>query len=206
MFSGIIEETTKVKSWNPHGDVYALSLVRPRVFDDLDIGDSVAVNGACLTLESQTSDELFFSVGPETLRVLGWASSLKVGDTVNLERSLRMGARIHGHLVSGHVESLGQITLIQDVDGARFLEISVPLSAKPLVWKKGSIAINGVSLTINEVKEDQKSCVICVCLIPETLRKTNLGILHLHNSVGIEPDLMARGLLRLRELGIEYSR
>lgn len=205
MFSGIIEETGTVLSWIARGDVYELIVTLPATFSDLGLGDSIAVNGVCLTLEEQTPISMRFSVGPETLNLLDWRNLMKPGLVCNLERSLRMGDRVHGHFVSGHVEGLGIITAVTDLTGARMLEISIPVSLSALIWKKGSVAINGTSLTINGLNDENEKCLISVCLIPETLKRTNLGLLQAGNKVNIEPDFLARGLLRFKELGIEYN-
>ncbi|MEQ1877935.1 MAG: riboflavin synthase, partial [Bdellovibrionia bacterium] len=140
--------------------------------------------------------EITFAVGPETLKVTGWLgpANLLTG-TVNCERSLRFGDRIHGHLVTGHVDSVARVLKVDRFDQSLIFEIEVPENIAPLVWKKGSLALNGVSLTINEVAG---SCA-SFCLIPETLKRTNLANLKTGNFLNLEADNYARGMLRQKE-------
>ena len=195
MFSGIIEATSRVLRLVHHEKSTHLTLERPTDFVDLKTGDSIAVDGVCLTLESFNESELTFVVGYESQRILGWTEAFMKAHRFNLERSLRMGDRIHGHWVSGHVDSLAEILKTEAQGESWVIHLRLATSLLPLVWHKGSVALNGVSLTINSVDKD----VISVCLIPETLRRTNLGLLRAGDSLNVEPDLMARAIQRAIE-------
>lgn len=195
MFSGIVESTAAVRSVQPCGSVIRLTVARPVAFDDLKLGDSVATNGVCLTVASLNSAEVGFDIGAETIKVTSW--SLNPGDVLNLERSLRLSDRLHGHFVSGHVDEMGQVVQTQDLPDGKGLRIQFSSEFAPLVWKKGSITVNGVSLTVNEVQ----GCELEVWLIPETLRRTNLSPLKAGDLVTLEADSLARFWVRQKELG-----
>jgi riboflavin synthase len=196
MFSGIIEAVSEIKSSEPLQNAFRIHVQRPAFFDDLRLGDSIAVDGICLTVEGFNSDTITFSLAAETLKVLEWNPEQWLGKKLNLERSLRMGDRIHGHLVTGHVDSLAFVVRAEAGGESFFLDIIVADSLRPFVWKKGSITINGVSLTVNDLVDD----VVSVCLIPETLKRTNLGTLEVGQFVNVEPDYMARAIHRSLQL------
>ena len=197
MFSGIVESVQPVLKTSSGEGVVRVWLQRPPEFNDLKIGDSVAVDGVCLTVEAFTEKEIQFALAAETLKVLKWpeASGLQ-GRRFNLERSLRYGDRIHGHLVSGHVDSLAQIKDCRSVGESFFIQVSLPQSILPFVWKKGSITLNGVILTVNELENDS----IEVCLIPETQKRTNLATFKKGDFLNVEPDWMAKAFVRSKEL------
>lgn len=197
MFSGIIEAVTPALSTEALPGAYRLRLRRPAEFNDLKPGDSVAVDGVCLTVESFDHDGITFVLAAETIRVLGWNMGSAADRWFNLERSLRFGDRMHGHLVSGHVDSLGEITRVQQDGESLFLDTRISPALRPLVWTKGSITLNGVSLTVNEIKGD----TISVCLIPETQKRTNLSRLKVGDRVNVEPDMIARAVVRALETG-----
>lgn len=197
MFSGIIEALSPALSCEALPGAYRLRLARPADFNDLKPGDSVAVDGVCLTVESFDDQGIVFILAAETIRVLGWNMDSALGRRFNLERSLRFGDRLHGHLVSGHVDSLGEVTRAEHQGESLFLDVRLSPSLKPLIWTKGSITLNGVSLTVNEVKGD----VISVCLIPETQKRTNLSRLKAGDRVNVEPDMIARAVTRALETG-----
>lgn len=168
-------------------------MARPEAFDDLKPGDSIAINGVCLTLESHDDQNLTFALAPETLKVTGWQP--KPQDVVNLERSLKFGDRVHGHIVAGHVDAIGKVIGIQkDTDETYALTIDAPKDFLPFVWRKGSVAVHGVSLTINDVIGNKFK----VGLIPETLKRTNLKNLKIGDTVHLEADAMARALYHWR--------
>lgn len=195
MFSGIIEAHAPVVSATQHSDLLRISIKKPSDFNDLKTGDSIAVNGVCLTVESFSEQAIQFALAAETLQVTGWSTQSLLGSHVNLERSLRLGDRIHGHLVSGHVDAMGTVVGLHDLESTRVLRIEIPKAVEPLVWKKGSLTINGVSLTVNKLEQS----VVEVCLIPETLARTNLGLLKTKDSVTLEVDTLARALIRYIE-------
>lgn len=190
MFSGIIESTQLIKNTKSANQVVQIEIARPSFFQDLKIGDSIAVNGVCLTLESFTEDSLFFTLGFETLSVLKWSASDLKNKRVNLERSLQFGDRIHGHLVSGHVDALAKTIDRQQQGDCVIFWFEIPQNVRPFIWTKGSVAVQGVSLTVNQVRENSFS----VCLIPETLRKTNLSQIQVAEPVNLEADYLIKGL------------
>lgn len=197
MFSGIIESLQPALSCEALPGAYRLRLRKPAEFDDLHLGDSVAVNGACLTVEAFDQESVTFVLAAETIRVLKWDMDSATRQVFNLERSLRMGDRIHGHWVSGHVDSLADVTRFEKQGESLFIDLRLPTHLRPLVWMKGSITLNGVSLTVNSIEGD----VISVCLIPETQQRTNLSRLKVGDTVSVEPDLLARMVNRALETG-----
>ena len=199
MFSGIVEAKTKILrthgSTTDSGGLVFIEVAKPAEFNDLTIGDSIATNGVCLTVEKFDDKTISFALGAETLSITGWNEKNLKGQDVNLERSLRMGDRIHGHMVSGHVDTTGEVVGLRDDGGSLLLDVKAPASILRYVWKKGSWAVNGVSLTINSVEEG----VVGHCLIPETVRRTNLGALKVGDKVNLEIDMMARGMIAFLE-------
>jgi riboflavin synthase len=205
MFSGIIESVEKIVHAEILSSAVRVWINKPPFFDDLKHGDSIAVNGICLTVEEFSSEKIQFTMAAETLKVLGWYSADSktliqnlINKKVNLERSMRLGDRIHGHLVSGHVEGLAQVVkTLQDGDSF-FIYLKLPEALLRFVWQKGSITINGVSLTLNELENDQ----IQLCLIPETVKRTNLGDIQNGDLVTVEPDLFAKAVQRALQFDI----
>lgn len=195
MFAGIVECHARVLRCDLREAVLGLTIERPKDFNDIKLGDSIAVNGVCLTVEKFDSESMSFTLGQETLSITGWEPEFFTERNVNLERSLRWNDRIHGHLTSGHVDTTGTVTHIENVGENKTLTIKVPELFTPMIWKKGSVSLQGVSLTINEVNGD----TFQVGLIPETLRRTNLNQLTLGERVNLEADQMARGIHRYLE-------
>ncbi|MCB0407426.1 MAG: riboflavin synthase [Bdellovibrionales bacterium] len=191
MFSGIVEAKSAVVSAQNRASVVVLQVARPPQFNDLKLGDSVCINGVCLTVEVTDETVIQFALAAETLQVTQWTLEGLRNASLNLERSLRFGDRIHGHLVSGHVDQMGEVVGIEDLEETRFLKVAFPEEIAPCIWKKGSVTLNGVSLTVNQVEKG----VLEVCLIPETLERTNLGDLKMGDRVTMEVDMFARGLL-----------
>lgn len=196
MFSGIVETTTSLLQIETGTQSYRIFLKKPAEFDDLKIGDSVAVNGVCLTVENFDAEKMQFSLGFETIRVLQWNPEAWKNRVLNVERSLRLSDRIHGHLVTGHVESLGTVMRSEKSGDNWFLDVQVPQNILPYIWKKGSVTLHGVSLTVNELHEQ----TLQVCLIPETQKRTNLTELKTGDSIHVEPDYMAKAFHRFYEL------
>jgi len=192
MFSGIVEAVSAITRTQDLDNAVRIQVEKPPGFDDLRPGDSLACDGVCLTVEAFDPDHITLTLAAETLRVLRWPpSSSWLGKKLNLERSLRFGDRIHGHLVTGHVESLGEVLRAEPLGESFILELRLAESVLPYIWTKGSITVNGVSLTVNRVLNS----TIEVCLIPETLKRTNLGSLKPGQFVNIEPDYMARAVV-----------
>lgn len=202
MFSGIIETQTLVLALKKTASSAKLRLQKPPKFKDIKLGDSISTNGVCLTVENFDSESMEFTLGPETLKITNWDQNLYVGSKVNLERSIRANDRLHGHIVSGHVDTMGEVKSFEELGDSWELWVSFPESFRPYLWKKGSVALNGVSLTVNEVLAD----VFQVTLIPETLRITNLGLLKTGDAVCLEADTMARAIHHyISERGIENA-
>ncbi|WP_413295057.1 riboflavin synthase [Bdellovibrio sp. HCB185ZH] len=196
MFSGIVESVMPIESSEELQNAYRIKIKKPSEFNDLKLGDSIACDGVCLTVEAFDEKQMTFALAAETIKVLDWNPSSWIGKKVNLERSLRFGDRIHGHLVTGHVDSLGSVTRSELIGESFFLDVKVQDSILPYVWKKGSITLNGVSLTVNELDKN----TVSVCLIPETLKRTNLGDMKVGSKINVEPDYMARAIQRSLEV------
>ncbi len=200
MFAGIVEGTAKVIDFLPSLGGGPLVVEKPLNFQDLAIGDSIAVNGVCLTVESLDESKIGFFVGTETLKVTGWSQrNVLTNSAVNLERSLRFGDRVHGHFVTGHIDACAKVVGVFDTDTERRMQLEIPDGLRPFLWKKCSVAINGVSLTVHDVALAK----IEVSLIPETLRRTNLGQVANGQEVLFEVDNWARALWRWRQLGVD---
>jgi riboflavin synthase len=191
MFTGIVEELGAVRAL----DGGRLVVGCPLVATDSPIGASVAVNGTCLTVVERTAATLAFDLSGETLgrTTLG---SVHAGGSVNLERPVSLAARLGGHLVQGHVDGVGRITAIdRDPDGGATLTVTIPAELEPLVVQKGSIAIDGVSLTVAALEGSE----IQLALIPHTLAVTTLGAATVGDPVNIEVDMIGRYVARLME-------
>jgi riboflavin synthase len=193
LFSGIVETL---------GDVWARDAGRieiaPRTpFPGLQIGESVAVDGACLTVAGSTAESFSADVMPETFRrtILG---SLAVGAVVNLERALQVGDRIGGHMVTGHVDATGVATALRDDGNARWVTIAAPVDVTALVAEKGCVAVAGISLTVVDVFDD----AFTVSLIPHTLLHTTAGVWTIGTGVNLEVDLIARYVARALEVRV----
>ncbi len=194
MFSGIVEAVSAVKNVQTNGNNIRVVVERPSTFSDIRGGDSIATNGVCLTVEHFTADDMTFSLGEETLKVTGWTEHFLKEIPLNLERSLRMGDRMHGHWVSGHVDTVGTITR-KDLGESVLLDVTIPNLDHRYVWHKGCVAINGVSLTINSINGN----TISFCLIPETMERTNFKNLTINSAVNIEYDYWAKAFVNYQE-------
>jgi riboflavin synthase len=197
MFTGLVADLGVVERVTPRQGGVRLTL-RPRALpvDALVLGESIACSGACLTVVERGGGLVSFDAVPETVSrttVGAW----RPGTKVNLERALAVGDRLGGHLVQGHVDVVGEILVRRpEGQGAR-LTISLPAAIAPLVAEKGSIAVDGVSLTVASAGRDRFD----VALIPETLARTTLGEAGPGTKVNLEADVLARHVARLRELG-----
>lgn len=196
MFTGIIKELGAVRKIYRAHEAYRMEISSHRIFGDVDIGDSVAVNGACLTLVEKKKGVMGFDVMEETTRRSGIAG-LKVGDVVNLEGALKANGTLGGHFVLAHVDCIGMIRQVKRPGGDCLMEIAFPTEFAHLVVEKGSVAIDGVSLTVGAVKSD----VLSVYLIPHTLKATNLGSKRAGDSVNIEFDIIGKHVARFKSPG-----
>jgi len=189
VFTGLIEDVGTVAA------VEGSRLAVQSRFDDLGQGDSVAVDGVCLTVVDTAVGRFRADVSAETQQrsTLG---SLKRGDRVNLERPLALGDRLGGHLVLGHVDGVGEIVARQTIGEGVRVELRIPRQLAPLVVEKGSIALDGISLTVNQLLGDER---IALFLIPETLRATTWGDKLPGARVNVEADILGKHVARLME-------
>ena len=187
MFTGIIEETGKVEAVAKGSNSAVITIAAAKVLEDTKIGDSIAVNGVCLTVTSISGRKFSADVMAETLRRSS-LGSLKHGSMVNLERAMAANGRFGGHIVSGHIDGVGVISSFEKEDNAVWVEIEAPAKILRYIVEKGSIAIDGISLTVAEI-QGQK---ITIAVIPHTLENTNLIDLKIGDFVNIEVDILAK--------------
>jgi riboflavin synthase len=187
MFTGLIEARGRITSIEMAGDGCALMVREPWLAPQLAIGESVAVNGACLTVVAKDADSFRFECGPETLAKTN-LGSLRVADHVNLERALRVGDRLGGHFVTGHVDGVGTIAERRPQGDFEMIWFTAPPDLCRQMVFKGCIAVDGISLTLVDVQVDRFS----VMLIPHTLKVTTLSGKALGSQVNLETDLLAK--------------
>lgn len=191
MFTGIIEAIGRVAAVKLAGQSAALTIDAGGLdMSDVAVGDSIACNGMCLTVTSLVPKGFTVDLSQETLRVTAGFGS---GNAINLEKSLRLSDRLSGNLVSGHVDGVGTVTAVKPVDANREIMVRFPAELGRYIARKGSIAVNGVSLTVNVVTTDTFS----VNLIPHTLAITNLNDVKQGARVNLEIDLVARYVERM---------
>jgi riboflavin synthase len=194
MFSGLIEATAKVLQIMQEPGGIRLVVARPAQFTDIALGDSIALQGCCLTVVALEERSMSFQAGEETLSRTGFGE-LKPGDLLNCERSLKLGDRLGGHLVSGHVDGRGQVIERSNTAEWTNLVIEAPAHLMRQMVSKGSITMEGVSLTVVDVTPHTFS----VALIPHTLTHTTLGDLQVGAGVNLETDLLAKYVQRQLE-------
>lgn len=192
MFTGLVEELGKVKSIARGNHSVRITITADKVLSDVRLGDSIAVNGTCLTVVEYNADSFTADVMPETVDKTVLAS-LKQGSTVNLERCLRVGDRLGGHIVSGHIDDVGTITSRERNDIAIIIKIAAPASVMRYIIPKGSIAVDGVSLTVVEVSASWFS----VSLIPHTAKLTTVGLKAVGDTVNLEADVVGKYIERM---------
>jgi riboflavin synthase len=194
MFTGIVEERGEVREVRPNGLVLACRTV----LGDSEVGASLAVNGVCLTVVERTERTLAFDVSEET-RERTALSRLAPGAPVNLERPVTLSSRLGGHLVQGHVDGVGEVSSIErDEAGGAWLTVRAPADLLRYLVEKGSVAVDGVSLTIAALDGDSFS----VALIPHTLEATTLGVVRSGDPVNLEVDVVAKYVERLVERAV----
>ncbi|QZY30536.1 riboflavin synthase [Nocardioides coralli] len=194
MFTGIVEELGTVEAVEDRGEAWRLAVRAERVLEDVRLGDSIAVNGCCLTVTEADGEVWAADVMPQTLTMTA-LGDLRPGDPVNLERAATLGTRLGGHLVQGHVDGVG--TVLSRTPGEHWdvVTVSLPPGLARFLVDQGSITVDGVSLTVVEVAGDQ----FTVSLIPETLARTTLGRRDPGDRVNLETDVIARHVARLLE-------
>lgn len=203
MFTGLVEATAAISEIKQNeSGMTRLRVNKPALFDEgVSRGDSVAINGICLTVvNEQPSAFLDFDLGSQTLKDSN-LDQLKIDEKVHLERAALLTSRLGGHIVSGHIDTTAIISsLKKDEAGGWILEIKVPKFYQNLMIPKGSLAVDGTSLTIQTLEYDQKDFVgVAIMLIPETLRKTRFMDVNIGDSVNLEFDLIGKYVLRYLE-------
>ncbi len=186
MFTGIIESTAKILQKTDSG----LVIARPAIFDDLKIGCSIAVSGACLSVTAYDAESMSFDVVETTFQKTK-LGSLKVGDSVNLERALPANGRLEGHIVLGHCEGRATVTSFEN----GILTVMVPEALTPFIVLHGSITLDGIALTVADIQ----SATMTVAIIPHTLTSTTLGQIQKGDTLNLETDILAKYILKAHE-------
>lgn len=192
MFTGIVEGQAVVEAVVPHGAAYKLVLDLGPVAEGVQVGDSIAVDGTCLTVTALRERRAEFDVIRETVERTAFAT-VRVGHRVNVERSMQAGGRFHGHFVTGHVDGTGRISVKRPEAGQTWVTCEVPPRLTACMVEKGSVAVDGVSLTLTEVTEGSFS----VALIPHTLEVTTFGRKQPGDLVNVEVDMIGKWVQRL---------
>jgi riboflavin synthase len=203
MFTGIIQAVGKIESVEKLGDGYRLKINAGGLdMSDVQLGDSIALQGACMTVVEMNASHFSIDISAESLNK---TTGLSEPGFVNLEKALRFNDRLGGHLVSGHVDGMGQVTLFEAVspgadknsEGSWHLVIKAPISLAKYLAYKGSIVVNGTSLTVNRIEDQADGCLMHINLIPHTLENTTLQYLKSGSIVNLEVDLIARYVERM---------
>lgn len=197
MFTGIIEEQGVITAIEPSGDGVRLTVRAPLAVSDAQRGDSISISGVCLTVTELTSDGFTADVMKQTLD-MSTLGGLGIDSRVNVERAVAVHTRLGGHIVQGHVDGTGEVLDVRPGEQWRVIRVSLPADLAPLVVDKGSITVQGVSLTVSAVSEPEASSQwFEISLIPETLEVTTLGALAPGDRVNLETDILARHVQRL---------
>jgi riboflavin synthase len=202
MFTGIIEEIGEITAIAPSGDGWRLTVRAPKAAADAVHGESIAVSGVCLTVVGSTADTFETDVMKQTLDVAAIGGAT-VGTRVNIEKAMPVGARLGGHIVQGHVDGIGEILEVRPGAQWSVLRVSLPADLAPLVVDKGSISVDGTSLTVSAVSAPSTGSGtepghwFEISLIPETLAATTLGTRAVGDRVNLETDILARHVERL---------
>lgn len=193
MFTGIIQSVGEITAMEPMGGDMRFTIATGKLdMADVQLGDSIACNGVCLTAIELPSGAYVADVSAESLKVTT-LGALSVGSPVNLEKALTLQERLGGHLVSGHVDGVGKVVSIRQEARSWRYQIEAPLAIAKYIAGKGSICLNGVSLTVNQVE----GCVFDINIVPHTRQETTIGTLEVGSEVNLEVDLLARYLERL---------
>lgn len=194
MFTGIVEGIGTVTAVRRTGDLLHLTIALPAALTDMVVGDSICVNGACLTVSVLGEGEFQADCSPETLErtAIGY---LRPRDEVNLERALKMNDRLGGHLVTGHVDGTGSISEVTRGAGSKEVTIRVPQELAPYLVEKGSVAVDGISLTVSGLRGD----TFAVAVIPYTAQNTTLGKKRVGDRVNVEADIIGKYVKRFLE-------
>jgi riboflavin synthase len=201
MFTGIVEDMGKVLKVDHRGEMKRLTLDVPFDLTEMQLGDSINVNGVCLTVVEKKGRAISVDLSPESLQKTTLAT-VKEADQVNLERALRLSDRLGGHIVTGHSDGIGTITEKRIEGNSLHLRIRIPQAITSYVVQKGSIAIDGISLTVNEFREDW----IRLTLIPYTLQKTTLVEKKVGDEVNVEADILGKYVEKVLDRGSGESK
>lgn len=192
MFTGIIQTVGRIAEVVPQGEDCALRIEAPALgMQDVQLGDSIAVNGVCLTVTAFDSSSFQVLVSKVTLEV---TTGLAQPGPVNLEKAMRLADRLGGHLVTGHVDGMGSISTLEEVGECWLLKIQTPHAISKYIAKKGSLCVNGISLTVNEIVHDEVS----INLIPHTMQHTMMQFAKAGDPVNLEIDVIARYVERMQ--------
>jgi riboflavin synthase len=195
MFSGIVQSTGRIVAVEPLGDGRRVQIEAPQLgLGDVEVGDSIAVNGACMTVTARDAQSFSFDISAESLRL---TTGLDRPGDVNLEKAMRLGDTIDGHLVSGHVDGTGTVIEFAQRAESWTLVVEAPAALARYFAYKGSVAVNGVSLTINRVEDVASGCRFWINLIPHTIAVTTLRSLAPGARVNLEVDMVARYVERM---------
>lgn len=206
MFTGIIEETGKIKSFGKMSNGATIEICCNKVLKETQIGDSISINGVCETVTKISSNSFTAKISDETLNVTTF-KSFKQGDIVNLERALTLNSRLGGHIVSGHVDCEGKLLNIEKLSEFYNMEFEIPKEQSKYVVYKGSITINGISLTVADINDNKFK----IAIIPHTFENTNLKYLQTGDNVNIETDILSKYVEKMlsvrdnkRDISLEF--
>jgi riboflavin synthase len=201
MFTGIIEDKCKVVRMEYRGQGKRLTLELPTHLTEVQLGDSININGVCLTVDEKMGQIISLDLSQETLQktIIG---ELREGDQVNFERALKLNDRLGGHIVTGHIDGIGMITEKRKEEDFLHLKIRIPKFLSRYVVQKGSIAIDGISLTVNECENEE----VKMALIPYTLEKTTLMSKRVGDRVNVEADIIGKYVEKMLDRGDEKSK
>lgn len=196
MFTGIVEEIGTIKEFSKNNQNALITVECSKILEDVKIGDSIAIDGVCQTVTDFENKTFSAQVSKETLAVTTF-SGFKAGQKVNLERALTLSSRLGGHIVTGHIDGLGKIQNIQKLSEFYNIKIEVEKSLTKYIAKKGSVTINGISLTIADIISNEFS----IAVIPHTFENTNLQNLKIGDFVNIEVDILAKYVEKILSTG-----
>lgn len=198
MFTGIIEGIGILKSITRRDYNASFEIEVDFDLEDTNVGDSISIDGCCLTVTSRLGNHFWAELSDETLRITT-LGGLKIGDTANIERALKIGGRLGGHMVQGHVDGVGKIESFQYVGESKELVIQVPHKLTRYIVNKGSLTIDGISLTVNEIKGN----IAKIRVVPHTIQATTLKNKKPGDSINLEVDIIGKYVEKLRFLGSE---
>jgi len=206
MFTGIITGVGRIVEVHDLGRSLQhgkrLTLAVPEGYlADVGLGDSIAINGACMTVTSFNAEQNLFTIDISAESLNKTAGLNEVGTTLNLEKALRANDRLGGHIVSGHVDGMGVVHRFEQIGESWLLQVLAPPSLAKYLAYKGSITVNGVSLTVNHFEDQDQGCMVSINLIPHTIENTALGQLKANSAVNLEIDTVARYVERMLSWG-----